>query len=718
VASVPAALADEAGLAARLAGRRPAVFLDYDGVLSPIVENPADAVLGDGMRAALRRLAARVPCAIVSGRDLDDVLGLVGEDALYYAGSHGFDLAGPAGWRETVEKGRAFLPALAAAAEALEAALAPVPGARVERKRFSLAVHDRQVAAGDEGRVEAAVRAAIEDAPRLKASRGKKVWDVKPRVEWNKGYAVLALLEELRLDRADVLPIYLGDDTTDEDAFRALAGRGLGLVVRDGSEDRRTAADAALEGTARSSGSCAGWPGWGRASGGRAMSGWTLAYDGYEPGREGVREALCTLGNGYFCTRARRPTRTTTARTTPAPTSRGSTTGRPRGWRGATWRTRIWSTCRTGCRSPAGSTAGRGCGSTRWRSWTTARSLTCGRGCCGALRLRDGEGRVLGWSERRFVSMAEKHMAGLEVTLAAENWSGRLEIRSGLDGGVVNNNVARYRTLERRHLEPLGTDTVGEAVMRLRARTAQSRVEVVEAARTLVFRDGAPLAAERRTEAGRARIDQILALDMAAGERVTVEKVVALFASTSFAISEPGLAAAEAVAAADGFEALLARHVAAWAELWDDFDIGLAMAEPDGIEMKLRLHVFHLLQTVSQNTIDADIGVPARGWHGEAYRGHIFWDELFILPFLNFRRPLITRALLKYRHRRLDAARRHARAEGYAGALFRGSRARTGGRRRRSCTSTRSRAPGCPTTRTASATSTPRSPTTSGATTR
>jgi alpha,alpha-trehalase len=155
-------------------------------------------------------------------------------------------------------------------------------------------------------------------------------------------------------------------------------------------------------------------------------------------------------------------------------------------------------------------------------------------------------------------------------------------------------------------------------------------------------------------------------------------------------------------------------------QLWDDFDMrSLALSVLNGVEMKLRLHVFHLVQSVSENSIDADIGVPARGWHGEAYRGHIFWDELFILPFLNYRRPVITRALLKYRFRRLGAARRHARAEGFGGALF-PWQSGSDGREETQVVhlNPKSGKPGSPTIPTASAIRVLRSPTTSGATSR
>ncbi len=200
------------------------------------------------MRAALSQLAARVPVAIVSGRDLKDVQAFVQDDSLYYAGSHGFDLAGPGGWREVVDKGERFLPVLKAAADDLEERLARIGGAVVERKRFSLAVHFRQVSEADEAAVAQAVREVIAAHDDLRMSAGKKVFDIKPRVDWHKGRAVLSLLTTLHLDGDDVLPVYVGDDTTDEDAFRSLSDRGLGIVVRDGA-DRRTSARLALDGT-------------------------------------------------------------------------------------------------------------------------------------------------------------------------------------------------------------------------------------------------------------------------------------------------------------------------------------------------------------------------------------------------------------------------------------------------------------------------------------
>jgi len=229
-------------MARRLRGRRPAVFLDYDGTLTPIVARPELAVLDEATRATVRRLARSCPVAVVSGRDLKDVRALVGLDGIYYAGSHGFDIAGPRGLQHAHPAGVAALPRLDAAERRLREMLRPVAGALVERKRFSLAVHFRLVADDEVARVEESVDAELRHAPGLRKGHGKKVFELRPDVDWDKGSAVRWLLEALGLARDSVTPIYVGDDVTDEDAFRELAGHdgGIGIVVMD--DPRPTAA--------------------------------------------------------------------------------------------------------------------------------------------------------------------------------------------------------------------------------------------------------------------------------------------------------------------------------------------------------------------------------------------------------------------------------------------------------------------------------------------
>jgi trehalose/maltose hydrolase-like predicted phosphorylase len=227
-----------------------------------------------------------------------------------------------------------------------------------------------------------------------------------------------------------------------------------------------------------------------------------------------------------------------------------------------------------------------------------------------------------------------------------------------------------------------------------------------------------PLAAERRFLEEPGLVAEELATDVRAGQAVTVEKVVALFTSRDRAIAEPGDAARGRLARLpDGFDQLLERHTLAWDQLWRRCRIDLGGDGDPEVARALNVHVFHLLQTVSEHTIDLDVGVPARGLHGEAYRGHIFWDELFIFSFLNLRFPELTRALLRYRARRLPEARHAARAAGYQGAMY-PWQSGSDGREETQRLHLNPRSGRCPTSPTASATSTRPWPGTSGSTTR
>ncbi|HEX6141186.1 MAG TPA: trehalose-phosphatase [Geminicoccaceae bacterium] len=245
---LPLVFDHEPELRERLQGRRLAVFLDYDGTLTPIVDDPDRALISEAMRETVARLAEVVPTVIVSGRGVETVRRLTGLDQLIFAGSHGFEIGGPEGFEDTLEKGVEALPELDRAEAELEDALAGIDGHRIERKRFSIEAHFRQVAERDRERLETAVDEVAARHPNLRKGTGKKVLRLQPDIEWDKGHAVLHLLGRLGLDGDDVLPVYVGDDVTDEDAFRALAGRGLGVVVR-GETDRETGASYALRDT-------------------------------------------------------------------------------------------------------------------------------------------------------------------------------------------------------------------------------------------------------------------------------------------------------------------------------------------------------------------------------------------------------------------------------------------------------------------------------------
>jgi trehalose/maltose hydrolase-like predicted phosphorylase len=395
----------------------------------------------------------------------------------------------------------------------------------------------------------------------------------------------------------------------------------------------------------------------------------TLAYDTFDPEQEGLREALTSAGNGYFCTRGACEWEDAGSVHYPGTYAHGvynrETTilgGRPvlnedlvnlPNW--LVLKLRI-----------EGDEAIRldNVRLLSYRHELDIRNATVAR----ELRFRDRSGRETTLRSRRFVSMAHSHQAAIEWTITPENWSGRVEVVSALDGRVTNGNVARYGQLEGRHLDPVSPRTFGAEVIALKVRTRQSTMYVAEAARTRVFGDDQAIAVERSLYQMEDYIQQVLAFDAQAGRPLRVEKLVAFYTSRDRAINEPLGNAGKSAARYPDFAEALARHAAAWDELWRTCDFKLPR-EPR-VQLLLRLHISHVLQVCSPHTADHDAGVPARGLNGEAYRGHVFWDELFVYPFLNFRQPKITRELLMYRYRRLGEARAAARDAGYRGAAF------------------------------------------------
>ncbi len=249
VLNLPSALDRNTAFFQRLKAQRPVVFLDYDGTLTPIVSRPDLATLSDGMRGTVAALAARCPVAIVSGRDRIDVRSLVQLDTVFYAGSHGFDISGPDGLEMQHEQGEAFLPLLDQAETLLQQKLDTISGTFVERKKFSIAVHFRNVAPLHAEQIESAVDAILATQPQLRKGWGKKVFELQPRIDWHKGKAVRWLLDALGLNTPDALPLYIGDDVTDEDAFGALAESGITIVVAE--TPRCSAARAVVQDTAQ-----------------------------------------------------------------------------------------------------------------------------------------------------------------------------------------------------------------------------------------------------------------------------------------------------------------------------------------------------------------------------------------------------------------------------------------------------------------------------------
>ena len=399
------------------------------------------------------------------------------------------------------------------------------------------------------------------------------------------------------------------------------------------------------------------------------MDAFALTYEGFDPDQEGLREALTSTGNGYLCARGTAEWEDADGVHYPGTYAHGvynrETTilgGLPvlnedlvnlPNWLVVKVRIEGEDAIRLADVELLD-----------YRHSLDIRNAVVMR----ELRFRDRSSRETRLHSRRFVSMADSHQAGIEWTLTPENWSGRVEVICALDGRVTNSGVARYQQLEGRHLDPVSPRTFGPEVIALKVQTRQSNLYISQAARTRVFRGTNPVTVERSLYQTEDYIQQVLAFEVREGVAVRVEKLVVFSISRDPATSDSLAKAGTLAGRSGGFEAEFGRHRSAWEEYWRVCD--LQVQADHEVQRLLRLHTGHLLQVCSRHTADIDAGVPARGLNGEAYRGHIFWDELYVYPFLNYRMPEVTRGLLMYRYRRLDEARAAAHEAGFGGAMF------------------------------------------------
>ncbi len=244
---LPSALERERELRQRLSGKRVVLFLDYDGTLTPIVDRPDMAFMADDMRDVVRRVADRCTTAIISGRSRSKVYDFVRIDSVFYAGSHGFDISGPHGSAIQHEEGRRFLPEIEKVHRRLTEEVREIDGALVEHTGFSVSIHYRLVREEQVCQVETIGDEVVKEHPALRKTLGKKVFELRPAIDWDKGKAVEWILRALDLDKSEIVPVYLGDDTTDEDAFKVVRERGVAILVAESA--RPSAADYRLKDT-------------------------------------------------------------------------------------------------------------------------------------------------------------------------------------------------------------------------------------------------------------------------------------------------------------------------------------------------------------------------------------------------------------------------------------------------------------------------------------
>lgn len=409
-----------------------------------------------------------------------------------------------------------------------------------------------------------------------------------------------------------------------------------------------------------------------------AASSWKLTYTGFKPAEEGLREALCTLGNGYFATRAAACESAASRIRYPGTYIAGVYNKLPTRIAGRI----IFNEDLVNCPNwlPLSFRIEKG----KWmvpsprRIIAYRQTLDLRKGVLNRkIRLRDRHNHRTTIETQRIVHMAEPHHAAIRYVIVPENYEGWITIRSGLDGGVQNSGVARYRQLNSKHLRAGSVGTFGKNGISLLVRTSQSDIKIAQAAKVHIFSAGREIRPGHRILVKENKaIYQEFRIFVRKKRRYEIEKIVAVYTSADSNIRDPLTAAVNSVKNAHRFQTLLKSHQHAWSVLWKKFDVQIA---GDVFSQKvIRLHIFHLLQVASIHNAAIDAGLPARGLHGEAYRGHIFWDELFVLPFFNLHAPEISRALLLYRYRRLPQARKYAEQNWYRGAMFPWQSASTG----------------------------------------
>ncbi|MBU8849046.1 MAG: beta-phosphoglucomutase family hydrolase [Desulfobacterales bacterium] len=403
---------------------------------------------------------------------------------------------------------------------------------------------------------------------------------------------------------------------------------------------------------------------------------WDQIYLGFDPEDEGRREAMCALGNGYFVTRGAAPEATADDVHYPGTYLAGGYNRLKTEIAGRIVENEdlvnLPNWLCLNFRIPG----------EEWFQIKNVKvlfyrqSLIIKKGILNrTICFRDKKNRETRICQHSFVHGDQVHRAALKTIITPLNWEGKIEICSALDGRVTNQGVKRYRDLSKQHFDLVDSRHIDEKSMVLKMRTNQSCIAIAMGARTNIFLQR-NLAAIKSVPADKpgGYVARHSIIDVKKRDNLTVEKLICIYTSRDTGISECLLEVKNTIANdVESFDSLLKSHVTAWELLWRKFDVTLELDNSD-IEQYtqkiIRLYIFHLLQTSSVHSLDIDVGMPARGWHGEGYRGHIFWDEMIIFPFFNYRAPQIIRTLLMYRYRRLEEARRAARKAGCKGAMY------------------------------------------------
>ncbi|MCK5706221.1 MAG: glycoside hydrolase family 65 protein [Candidatus Aureabacteria bacterium] len=396
---------------------------------------------------------------------------------------------------------------------------------------------------------------------------------------------------------------------------------------------------------------------------------WKIVFNGFEPEQETLRETLCTIGNGYFATRGAAPESTASELHYPGTYMAGVYNRLATHIAGRT----ITNEDLVNCPNWLGITFS--IGDDDWFCPSTTKILSYDqeldmKQCILTrdMRVQNWKGQITDIRTSMIVSMANPHLGLLQYSITPVNYSETITLRSIIDGSVQNTGVKRYRQLNSKHLKTLKKGSIENNGLFLLAQTNHSKIKLAIASRMQVYCDGKKFKTIFKPIIQKETVISETKFQAEKKKTYIFEKTTAIYTSKDDGIKDPLSSAITTIKRPQRFSKYLSIHIKKWEKIWEKIDIEI---EGNIFSQKvLRLHMFHLMQSASSNTIGIDASVAARGLHGEAYRGHIFWDELYLMPFFDLHFPEISKSLLMYRYRRLTPARQYAKENGYNGAMF------------------------------------------------
>ena len=395
---------------------------------------------------------------------------------------------------------------------------------------------------------------------------------------------------------------------------------------------------------------------------------WSITYNDYDAGKEKARETMLTIGNGYFGTRGAMEESTSGGVNYPGTYLAGLYNRRISKVAGKDIENEDFVNITNWLPMNFKSSGSDWLDVNEIHISEIQRTLNFRNGVLyRKLFVRNKDGRETRIESRRIASMDDPHVAALEYKITPLNYSDTIIFKSGLTGDHINAGVERYKQLDQKHLKPIeqGSENNIQFVV---VETTQSGIKIAQVAKLHVLLNHDPVQPDFEAQLNEGRSQLYFSQHVNKGNSITIHKITAIYKSNDPDSDNPLSAAQQTIRKYNDFKSVLLNSNIKWEDIWKKIDIRI---EGDRQAQKLiRLHLYHLMVTTSPHNIYIDAGIPARGLHGEAYRGHIFWDELYIMPFYYMRFPEAARSVLMYRYRRLDAARKYAREYGYKGAMF------------------------------------------------